>query len=68
MVETIKTILIKKLHSLNWMDDSTKANAIDKAKEIDILVGYSEITKNSSYLQSYYKSVRQILRKSYFLV
>lgn len=57
MIENIKLVLISKLKSLNWMDGSTKANAIDKAKEIGILVGYPEWLKNSSYLESYYNTV-----------
>lgn len=57
IAENIKTVLVKKIKSLKWLDDSTKIKALDKAKSINILTAFPNWMTNESFILEYYRDV-----------
>ncbi|CAI4212311.1 unnamed protein product [Parascedosporium putredinis] len=60
IIKDIKTEFVKKLNTIEWMDDETTKKAIDKVHNIIQKIGYptdSPDILNPSKLRGYYKSV-----------
>lgn len=54
LVYTIHEEFIKTLHKVTWMDEDTKAAAIEKAHSLDYHIGYPEELTDNSKLEEYY--------------
>lgn len=46
------------LKETDWMDDSTKANALKKAEEMITLLGYPEYVEDQYSVDEYYDGLR----------
>ncbi|GJQ78041.1 hypothetical protein Trydic_g2387 [Trypoxylus dichotomus] len=58
MIDDIQAAFKEILHSSDWMDDQTKANALKKADEMIILLGYPEYVEDPRSLDEYYDGLR----------
>lgn len=45
------------LKESDWMDDESKKKALEKVKQMDKKIGYSEDIFNETYLQVFYQNV-----------
>uniref|UniRef100_A0AC35TLF2 Neprilysin n=1 Tax=Rhabditophanes sp. KR3021 TaxID=114890 RepID=A0AC35TLF2_9BILA len=57
MIVDIKFAMKQILESNDWMDQTTKAYAIEKLKEMMPLIGYPEFVKNNTALNEYYEGL-----------
>ena len=57
MIESIRQEFIHILRESDWMDDESKALALDKADNIDSKVGFPEFIYNDTYLNEIYENV-----------
>lgn len=57
MIEYIRKAFKGILEKNEWMDDSSRNKALEKADFIDPKIGYPEFTYNDTYLNDYYKDV-----------
>ncbi|RWS00482.1 Peptidase-like protein, partial [Dinothrombium tinctorium] len=54
LVDTLLDTFVNMLTNLHWMNDETRARAIDKAKNIDKQVAYPTIMTNEEYIENQY--------------
>lgn len=57
MVNNILTAFSHQLKNADWMDESTKASALDKVNSMTLFIGYPEWYHNVSALYAYYDGV-----------
>lgn len=65
MIEEVKTAFKNNLPSLSWMDDETRAAAIDKANSVIDMIGFPEYILNKTRLNNEYKTLK-INESEYF--
>ncbi|XP_052820639.1 endothelin-converting enzyme homolog isoform X2 [Mya arenaria] len=65
MIEEVKMAFKNNLPSLEWMDDETRAAAIDKANAVIDLIGFPEYILNKTRLNKEYKEL-EINASEYF--
>ncbi|XP_063676742.1 neprilysin-4-like isoform X3 [Bolinopsis microptera] len=57
MIQDIKNAFKQILPNLAWMDEKTRANAIEKADNVDNKIGYAEWITDDTKLNEYLKSI-----------
>lgn len=60
MIKHIRKAFYEILAETSWMDKETKAIALDKAKSMKELIGYSQEILNKSLIQEFYEPVSKI--------
>jgi len=60
MVENIRNAMIKRIQELEWLDESTRKYAIEKALKIKYILGYPDSILNNEALYNYYKPLENI--------
>ena len=59
----LETALRQRINSRTWLDDTTKARAVNKLNSINELLAYPDYVFNNSFLNEYYSTVRQETRE-----
>ena len=59
ILQYIRDTFEHNLPDLDWMDESTKRRAIDKAKAVTQMIGYPEYIKDAAKLDEHYEKVRE---------
>lgn len=54
IVDGIRDEFEQILHTIDWMDDETRASALDKLKKMATYIGYPDEMKNNTLLEEYY--------------
>ncbi|XP_066996218.2 neprilysin-11-like [Anabrus simplex] len=57
MVQSIRGSFIAQVQAIDWMDDWTRREAVEKAESILELIGYPDSYTNETALEEYYKGV-----------
>ena len=57
LFEEIRTAFIANLDNLEWMDDSTRAYAKEKANGVDKMLGYPDYILDPKELDKHYENV-----------
>jgi membrane metallo-endopeptidase-like protein 1 len=63
MIELIQASLVDTLRTVDWMDNITKAKAIEKAHAIEARVAYPDYMLNATYLIQEYAQIRMATTK-----
>ena len=58
MLQSIRTAFVDHMPEVTWMDEATRAKAIDKADAIIQKIGYPEVLADAGKLDEYYENVR----------
>lgn len=59
MVADIRTEFLDLLKKVDWMDDQTKKNALDKAKSMSTHIAYPDELLDNRKLEEFYQWVRK---------
>ncbi len=65
MLQSIRTAFVDHMPEVTWMDEQTRAKAIDKADAIIQKIGYPDILADAGKLDEYYEKVRLRERKPF---
>lgn len=57
LVNNIRSEFVDILHGLSWMDDQTKAAAIEKAKSLTNHIGYPDELADNNKLEEFFKEL-----------
>jgi predicted metalloendopeptidase len=57
LLEGIRQAFIESVPSLDWMDEATKASAIDKASKVTNRIGFPDFIQDKDLLDDYYSDV-----------
>lgn len=57
VLKELKAALKDRISNKDWLDDSTKKNALDKADTINEFLAYPSEIKNSAFLDKFYSRV-----------
>lgn len=57
IVNAIREEFLNILHGVSWMDDKTRAAALEKAKKMEALIGYPDELLNNSKLRKYFGNI-----------
>lgn len=57
LVDNLRETFIDILHTVSWMDDATRAKAIEKAKAMAVKIGYPDELNVSKSLDEYYSGL-----------
>lgn len=60
LVEDVRHAFIDMLGNVTWMDNDTRANAIEKAKNIVAHVGYTSELYENNELEEYYRDLEMV--------
>jgi membrane metallo-endopeptidase-like protein 1 len=58
MITYIREQFVETLKKIDWMDDTTKRHALEKAKAIHLHMAYPDELFDDQKLEHYYKNVR----------
>ncbi|RUS83741.1 hypothetical protein EGW08_008492, partial [Elysia chlorotica] len=65
MIENVRTAFTDNLPNLDWMDDATRAAALDKANAVTDMIGYPDYILDNQKLDNKYEDLK-INKSNYF--
>ena len=65
MIKNIKKEFTKLLQANNWMDNETKAYALEKLTKLDYLVGYPDFILDDKRLDDFYSELKITVTDSF---